>query len=407
MLTLLVDDDSFVLRMLSNQLKHFGYEDVVTYTQADQALAYLVDHLETIELVFCDLQMPGMDGIEFVRQLAAIGYRGALVVMSGEDERILQTAEKLARGHRLNVLGYLPKPSPLDAIEKLIAKLSNSPAEHRGVSKTYSAESLDEAIKLGQLVNYYQPKVDLSNGRVTGVETLVRWAHSRDGLVFPDMFIELAEESELIDDLTRAVLRKALEHGHEWRQNDIDLNVAVNVSMDNLKSIDFPDFVLQTLNEIGYPTSRLTLEVTESRLMSDPLAALEILTRLRLKRIGLSIDDFGTGHSSLSQLRDVPFDELKIDRGFVHGASNNRSQRAIVEGSVNMAGQLGLKIVAEGIEDIDDWNYVVAAGCHFAQGYFIAKPMPAKEIAEWLPLWREFYTRLDNGDGDHRLKAVE
>ena len=406
MLTLLVDDDNFVLHVLSHQLEHIGREGIITYTQADLALAYLADNPSTIDLIFCDLQMPGMDGIEFIRQLATVDYSGALVIMSGEDERILNTAEKLARAHHLNVIGHLIKPSSLGAVEKLVAKVSDLQIESNTAPGAYSSDDLSNAITQGQLLNYYQPKVDLSNGKIVGVETLVRWAHPKDGLIFPDMFIELAEESQLIDTLTRVVMRMALEHGHEWRQNGVDLGVAVNVSMDNLKSMDFPDYVQQTLNETDYPASHLTLEVTESRLMSDPLATLEVLTRLRLKRIGLSIDDFGTGHSSLSQLRDAPFDELKIDRGFVHGASDNRAQRAIFEGSLNMARQLGIKAVAEGIEDVSDWNYVLSTGCNFAQGYFIAKPMPAGDIAEWLSLWQEFYTRL-NDNGDHQPRAIQ
>jgi len=157
--------------------------------------------------------------------------------------------------------------------------------------------------------------------------------------------------------------------------------------MDSLTDHAFPDYVDQAVAAAGVPASRLMLEVTESRAMKDPMATLDILTRLRLRRIGLSIDDFGTGHSSLAQLRDIPFDELKVDRSFVHGACANEALRAILQPSLNMARQLGMKTVAEGVEDIDDWQYLQAAGCDVAQGYFIGRPMPPGHLLGWLAEW--------------------
>ena len=246
---------------------------------------------------------------------------------------------------------------------------------------------MQQAIAAGQLENFYQPKVELSSGNVVGVETLVRWRHPVDGLVFPDQFIPLAEEHGLIDALTRTVLTAALQQTRRWQEAGVDLNVAVNVSMDNFSSLEFPDFIARSAEKAAVPVTNLILEITESRLMKNPLAALDIITRLRLKRIKLSIDDFGTGHSSLAQLRDLPFDELKIDRSFVHGACRHGDLRAIVEASLAMARKLGMKVVAEGPETREDWDFLQAAGCNMAQGYFIAKPMPASELQGWLSEW--------------------
>jgi EAL domain-containing protein (putative c-di-GMP-specific phosphodiesterase class I) len=226
------------------------------------------------------------------------------------------------------------------------------------------------------------------------VEALVRWQHPKDDLVFPDQFITTAEEHGLIDELTRVVLTAALQQARIWQDAGLHLRVAVNVSMDNISSLEFPDFVARTAAKAGVPLTNLVLEVTESRLMKNPLAALDILTRLRLKHISLSIDDFGTGHSSLAQLRDIPFDELKVDRGFVHGAWRDSSLRAIFEANLGMAQQLGMKTVAEGVEDLEDWDFLCAAGCDLAQGYFIARPMPAEEIMGWLPTWESRLNKL-------------
>ena len=158
--------------------------------------------------------------------------------------------------------------------------------------------------------------------------------------------------------------------------------------MNNLGSLDFPDIVDRAIRAAGVSNKSVMLELTEGRLMTDAVRALDTLTRLRLKHIGLSIDDFGTGHSSLAQLRDIPFDELKVDRGFVHGACNDASLRAIFEASLGMARQLGMKIVAEGVEDRADWEFLRAAGCDIAQGYFIARPMTAENLADWLANWK-------------------
>ena len=159
--------------------------------------------------------------------------------------------------------------------------------------------------------------------------------------------------------------------------------------MANLKALDFPDLVAGLAASAGVLPQSVVLEVTESRLMDDLGVVLEILMRLRLKRFRLSIDDFGTGHSSMSQLRDIPFDELKIDQGFVHGAYSNERVRAIYNASLSLARQLGMEIVAEGVEDRDDWNFLCQTGCERAQGYFIAKAMPAADLPAWMEAWQE------------------
>lgn len=388
---LLIDDEPFALKLLERQLANLGFEGVIPCEHAHEALAALESGVKTIDLVFCDLLMPQMDGVEIVRHLARIGYAEGLVLVSGEDGRILQAAEKLAKAHNLNVLGALHKPVSPEQLQHILdGKPRRVARAHRAVRKIYEPDELRRAIAGGELVNYYQPKVTLATGTVAGVETLVRWQHPRDGVVFPDQFIAMAEEHGLIDQLTRAVLTGALRQARLWQDASLSLHVAVNVSMDNLAALEFPDFVAREVGKAGVPLTSLVLEVTESRLMKGLLMPLDILARLRLKRIGLSIDDFGIGHSSLAQLRDIPFDELKVDRGFVHGAWRDASLRAIFEASLGMARRLGMKTVAEGVEDQADWDFVRAAGCDLAQGYFIAKPMPGADLAGWMADWHAY-----------------
>lgn len=388
MITVLIDDDPFALKLLSHQLAQLGCNDRVTFTRAAEALAFIEGDLQTVGLIVCDLQMPDMDGVEVVRHLARIRYAGAVLLLSGEEGRILQTAEKLGCARGLRMVGAVSKPVSQDRLREVLVGYAQPVASAQAPGrKTYAREELARAIASAEMVNHYQPKVEFRSGAFVGVEALVRWQHPQDGLVYPDQFISVAEEHGLIDALTNSVLRNAVRQARRWRDGGLDLHVAVNISVANLADLEFPDALARISAEAGVPLASLVLEVTESRLMEDPLATLEILTRLRLKRIGLSIDDFGTGHSSLAQLRDYPFDELKIDRGFAHGAWRDASLRAIVEASLAMAQQLGMRSVAEGIEDRSDWDFLRSTPCTVAQGYFIARPMAAAALPAWLAEW--------------------
>jgi EAL domain-containing protein (putative c-di-GMP-specific phosphodiesterase class I)/CheY-like chemotaxis protein len=386
---LVLDDDPFALRMLTHLLVGQSFPRVVTCENGRAALEWVDRPEGSPDLILCDLNMPEMDGVEFVRKLVDHRYTGSLILVSGEDERVLKTAEKLVTAHRIPLLGHLHKPVTPEGLAAMLGRwIPPSQAQPRA-QKVYGADELRAALTNGELVNFYQPKVAVATARVVGVETLVRWRHPVDGMVFPDQFIGVAEGHGLIDDLTRAVLAGALAQARVWQEAGLALRVAVNVSMDNLASLDFVDFVVGLAAEAGVPPQEVVLEVTESRLMGDLRAPLEVLTRLRLRRFHLSIDDFGTGHSSLAQLRDIPFDELKIDQSFVHGAWSDDTVRAMYDASLGLAHQLGMEVVAEGVEDGADWDFLRRTGCHLAQGYFIARPMPAAELPGWIRTWNE------------------
>ncbi|HVL56045.1 MAG TPA: EAL domain-containing response regulator [Burkholderiaceae bacterium] len=386
---LILDDDEFMLRTLTGALHVIGHRDVVATRHAANALAVVRDPAKRIGLILCDLNLPDIDGIEFLRTLAQEGYRGCLVLISGEGTRTLKLAEDLAVARRLDVLGSLVKPVHASILASYVHewKLRRAVPPRATTSQSVSADELRAAIASGAITAHFQPQVRLRDRKVVGVEALARWEHP-SGMILPNVFIPVAEEAGLIGPLARRVASYALKQSAGWRRRDILLRMALNASMDNLKDLQFPAALFNAIEEADVPSSSVLVEVTETRFMADPIASRDTLARLRLKKIGLSIDDFGTGYASLAQLRDLPFCELKIDRSFVRNAAFDAAALAILEACVALGKKLSMTLVAEGVETQEDWDRVKAMGCDIAQGYLIAKPMPADEVPDWVLNWR-------------------
>jgi diguanylate cyclase len=241
------------------------------------------------------------------------------------------------------------------------------------------AVELARALDQHEIVVYYQPKIALSDGRVAGVEGLVRWIHPEKGLIPPDEFIPYAERTGLMRRLTAYVLEAALRHRAGWASLGIELQVAVNVSV-SLLDRDFPAEVARLLELWSTSGERITLEITESTVMADPILAARVLGDLERLGVRLSIDDFGTGYSSLAYLKNLPVNEIKIDRGFVDSMVSEPSDAMIVRSTIDLGHNLGLDVVAEGIEDEATWVALRGLGCDYAQGYFMSKPVPAEDI---------------------------
>ena len=382
---LLIDDDYIMHRVTTVMLNDLGISEVLNAMSGPAALEILEQNADHIDVVICDLNMPEMDGVEFIRHLAQRKYAGSLILTSGEDLRILKTVEKLAIEHDLHVLGVLEKPATPTKISELLDSLDQIREEGTMMAAdAFSLAELEHAIAAGELDTYFQPKVDIKSRRVVGVEALVRWHHPERGLIRPDAFIGMAEENGLIGDLTDAVCVKALEYASRLKKTGYDLDVAINLSVDSLTNLEWPDRIFNQLEQYELDASGISFEITESRLMEHISVALDILSRLSLKRFKLSIDDFGTGYSSMEQLQRIPFTEFKIDRAFVHGAAREASARAILESSVVLAKKLDMKVVAEGVEDQQDWDLVAEIGCDQVQGYFVSRPLPFAHLIKWL-----------------------
>ncbi len=243
---------------------------------------------------------------------------------------------------------------------------------------------LRRALGAGELVVHYQPKADVRSAKILGVEALVRWQHPEHGLLGPGEFIPLAETTGLIRPLTSYVLNAALRQCRAWLDAGQELSVAVNLSARCLLDLTVPDEIARLLEDTTVAPERLVLEITESAIMTDPTRALEILNRLHALGVRLAIDDFGTGYSSMAYLKSLPVHELKVDRSFVTHLRDSQSDAVIVRSTVDLGHNLGLRVVAEGVEDEATLKELATLGCDTMQGYYLARPMPAAELAAWL-----------------------
>ncbi|MDF1882325.1 EAL domain-containing response regulator [Sulfurimonas sp. SAG-AH-194-C21] len=338
------------------------------------------------DVIFLDLMMPDIDGIEVIRHLGEHKCTTQLVLMSGVDSSILHSAQQLALAQGLNIITTITKPIRLKELKHILDNISKHihlcPVIQE--NKRIDAEDLKKAFIDDELVVYYQPKLDLHDANVLAVEALVRWKHPTKGLIPPMDFISIAEENNLIDELTWIVLEKSLQQCAKWNQDSLEVKISVNMSAITLKDLTIPEFITKMLKKYKVKPSQLMLEVTESALMEELITSLDILTRLRLNGIALSIDDFGTGYSSLMQLHRVPFSEIKIDQSFVKNISNDPESLAIAETVLMLGHKLNMSVVAEGVEDVAVLQILKDMGCDKIQGYYIQKPQEADIITKWL-----------------------
>jgi diguanylate cyclase (GGDEF)-like protein len=278
-------------------------------------------------------------------------------------------------------------------------------AKHRGdAAAVYAAEadhnSAERLSLLGdlrralespagdQIAMYYQPQVEIATGEVVGVEALLRWRHPRRGMVNPEELTKVAEHSGVMRLLTRRVVEDVVEQLAKWAAAGVYLRAAVNVSVRDLHTTEIADQIAERMLQYGLPPDRLQLEITEGALMADPKRVLATIGRLDRLGVAIALDDFGTGYSSMQHLRRLPLTEVKVDRSFVLGMAGDADDAAIVRSVIELANALGMRVVAEGVEDERTWRLLHAAGCHVAQGWFFARPMPAAKLVDWVDRYR-------------------
>uniref|UniRef100_UPI0039F69BFA EAL domain-containing response regulator n=1 Tax=Sulfuriferula sp. GW6 TaxID=3345112 RepID=UPI0039F69BFA len=394
---LLVDDDEFILDFIADMLEDLSLTHITRATSGEKALAYLAQVQTPPDLIVCDLQMPGVDGVELLRWIAESRFPGAIVVSSGMDTRIVDAVSSLVNAHGLRMLGVLQKPLQEQDLLRLLSQLVVEPPIRAGSSEAppLSIDEIREALAEDRVEVFVQPKVSVQKKLVLGVECLARLRCRTGDIIPPVRFVPVLESHGLIGELSLTIFGKALDLLATWTLSEPTLKLAVNLSVDDIRRADLPEMLIAMVAERRLDPGRITLEITESQGLTDFITSLEVLSRLRLRGFGLSIDDFGTGFSTMETLKRLPFTEIKIDRAFVHGAKDDKVQRAILESSAQLGRALRINIVAEGIETEDDFETIYWAGCYEAQGYYISRPMPASEFLIWKADWD---TKLKHGD---------
>jgi EAL domain-containing protein (putative c-di-GMP-specific phosphodiesterase class I)/CheY-like chemotaxis protein len=370
---LVIDHDPAFGRLVKMVAEGLGFE--VVLTEAPDTILKTARNWRPAVLML-DLRTPGTDGIELLRGLAEDKCIAHVILMSGMDDKVMETAVQLGRDRGLKMGDVVRKPVQLNTIQELLVRFLPT--------QTILLSDLAEAIVADQLFLEYQLILDCSLARMTGVEALLRWRHPTLGIIAPDQFLPLAEETDLIHRLTDWVVVAAAKQIAAWHADNSALNVAVNISAKNLEELDFPDRLHKHCQDVGIDCAMITLELTETGAMREAVRLMDVLTRLRLKGFKLSIDDFGTGYSSLVQLQKMPFSEVKIDRSFVASMMNNEGCRVIVEIVIDLARKLKLKSVAEGVEDEPALRRLMALGCDAAQGYHLSRPVASHMIPSFI-----------------------
>jgi EAL domain-containing protein (putative c-di-GMP-specific phosphodiesterase class I) len=385
---LLVEDQTFQRRALARQLKTFEGWRLLEATDGKEALVLLEGESERVDAIITDLDMPNMDGIALIRRLAEVAPDAGVVLLSALDRSVLTTVETLARDQRVNLLGILEKPADPSDLHAMLSRPipPQSPPRSQALPR-FSLEEIDIALRSGQFEAFVQPQAMLPDGEFAGCEALARWRHPEFGIVPPAAFVGAIESSEsapLIEAFTLAILESAARAALRIHTAALPGRVAINVPLVWLDQPETAERLTQTVARLGVPAEHFTIEVTESSASTNAANALENLARLRMRGFGLSIDDFGTGFSSLERLMHVPFTELKLDRAFITGLKFGTARWAVVESTIALATKLRLVTIAEGVETGAEWNNLIALGCGVAQGYYFAKPMSIADFDIWL-----------------------
>ena len=384
---LAVEDHEFQRGMLLKMLARLGATQVSTAADGYAALEIVMSPGASIDIIISDLDMPGMDGLEFMRHVGEAHIPVAIILASAMESVLLDSVETMTRAYGVKILGVIQKPITQEKLAELINLHLPAQANHNLTQTdalSFTIEEIVHGIKNDEFEPFFQPKVELASGRIIGAEALARWRHPYKGIVAPYAFVGPLEDHNQIDMLTWMILRKSVEFCREWRSTSgLDVNVSVNVSAKSLADVNFAEHATEIVKRRNLDCRNIILEVTESAATTDIGHSLENLSRLRMKGFGLSIDDYGTGYSSLQQLARIAFTEIKLDQSFIKGAATQQAARIILESSIEMAKKLGIVTVAEGIETEKDWDLLRDLGCDLAQGYLIVKPIESSEFLTW------------------------
>jgi len=387
-----LDDDQAVAEFLASVGVGSGWA-VHAFVREDEFQALV--SVSPPDAILLDLQLASSDGVEQLEFLHDCHYTGAVVLMSGFDARVLASAQQIGSSLGLNIIAALEKPARPVRVREVLAQIARSPtagvtapAVAGPATAVISTDEVARAMYAGRMELHLQPIIAAASHAVKRAEALIRWRDPARGLVGPDQFIPIAEQdSAVIDRLTMWVAETGVSHYRRLAELGSGIQICINISGRNLQSQDFPDRMAGLLERHAVPQGALGLEITESVAMHDLDATASVLTRLRLKGFPVAIDDFGTGHSSLQALRRMPFSAVKIDKSFVSELETSKDSLTIVRSVIQLAHDMGLASVAEGVGTADAARVLTELGIDGLQGYYYSEPLPFNGFAAWLKDW--------------------
>lgn len=363
-----------------------GSEAGLRVAAANDFAQFKDQYMDDPDVIVLDLSMPDSDGIELTRWLSEQGYSAHLILMSGVDKQILETTREIAAKRGLNVIGALQKPVSIDKLESLLRMPSASSNQGSAPAKlqTFADEEIVAALRSGEIHPHYQPKISLTQLVCSGVEALARWSHPVHGILGPNAFLPRLLALGHSDELASRMFSAAADDLADLRRDGFDVKVALNVEGEQLADPGFPDRMSDIATDRGLKPADFVLEVTEHGVVARLFNTIENVLRLRLRGFSVSIDDYGTGHSTMSQLQRLPFSELKIDKSFVDRLPGCAKSRSIVASTIELAHRLGLNVVAEGVETPDQTRTLAEMGCSSVQGFLLARPMNIGALRDFL-----------------------
>ena len=384
---LVVDDDRDQRYLLARTLSGMGTARVVEASSGHEALEILDRLGQAVDIVVTDLQMPEMDGMELLRRIGERKLPVAVILVSGLDGVLLASAATMGQAYGVRVIGTIEKPATRANFHSVLRHFRTpAPEAAAGNDVVFapSAQDVLAGISAAQIEPFFQAVVELGSGHVVGAEALARWRHPKRGILGPDVFLPPLARAGYLDELSWIMLSLSAMEAGLWRRADLRMTVSVNVSATSLADPGYADAVTQIVTGHGLDPSAMILELTETEAILNIAAALENLTRLRIRGFGLAIDDYGVGYSSMQALSRMPFTEIKIDRSFVSAAATDPKYRLMVEHTIAVAHQLGLKTVAEGVETGTERDLLASLGCDRIQGYLIGKPVEGSGFLRWM-----------------------
>ena len=370
--------------MIVELVRRLNPKKVYSAADAQKALETLAS--SAVDVIVSDIDMPKMDGLEFMRRLAETASRSSVIIVSAIPPALLTATEEMIKAYRINLLGIAQKPVTQDALETLLARYAPAvPAVAQSASgRPFTLEAIIAGLEQGQFEPFFQPRVEVATRRIVGAEALARWCHPEKGVVSPHVFVDALEEAGKVEDLMWVMLEKGIGFCAAAKEAGVLSTLAVKLSPTSLTNPGLAVRLIDMVQGHNIEPNKICFEIAEAAAVTTDAAALENLTRLNLKGFLLAIDDFGTGASTQNDLSRLPFSELKIDRSFVSKAATDKAAKRVLESGVQMAKKLRIKALAEGVETQQDWDLLQELGCDLAQGYFIAKPMAAAAYIDWM-----------------------